>query len=78
MPTNREFCYVAKAPCGHYVAAVSADPEDFEKITAPTLREWKNDGLSIEQKPVSFVRSGGLDGLASGCDHKGKEQPHAH
>lgn len=52
-------CYVVKAPCGHYVGAVTADPEDAQ-LTAETLKEWVEQGGLIEQKPVSFVRSGGL------------------
>ena len=60
MKKQQEFCYVAKAACGHYIGAVSADPEDFKDCTAPTLQEWREAGLLVEQKLVSFVHKGGL------------------
>jgi hypothetical protein len=58
--TEHLFCYVAKAPCGHYIGAVTADPSDLENCTMPTLKEWKSAGCTVEEKPVSFVREGGL------------------
>lgn len=68
MPKQIEFCYVAKAPCGHYVGAVTADPEDVATVTASTIKEWEGEGFTVEQKPVSFVREGGL----TFCDCKRK------
>ncbi len=56
-------CLVAKKFCGCYVAAAGLDDSlNLEEITDfyNEVRKW-GEGYEIEFRPISFVRSGGLN-----------------
>lgn len=57
-------CYVGIKACGCAVAAAVDNPEHF-KDTAKTVAAWIRDGLTVERKPVEWVR----ENLRS-CKHK--------
>lgn len=65
-------CFVAKLPCGHYVAAHTAEPEDWPEALR-FIRECQKRGATVELRPVSFLRHGGLN-LPHGC--KGRQAGH--
>ncbi len=72
-------CLVAKKPCGCYVAACVLDDGALEEVrdwniesdldlpaVVDFLKEGNEWGATYEVRPVSFVRSGGLN---FGCKH---------
>ena len=67
--TNAEpMCYVAQAPCGCYRYA-AVDLPEFRADTAEDIKKMILNGWTIERKPVSFVRSGGLN-LNCNCENE--------
>lgn len=54
------FCYVGRAPCGHYRYACVDDPQLCDTMIEDISKMLKA-GWIIERKPVSWVQAGGLD-----------------
>lgn len=63
---SQAMCYVGKAPCGCYLYASVIDP-DIKDSTADDISKLIKGGWTIEQKPVQWVRDGGLN---FDCPHR--------
>jgi hypothetical protein len=53
--SERKMCYVGLKACGCAVAA-AVDLPDLAKDNAKCIAKWMRDGLTIERKPVEWVR----------------------
>jgi len=63
---DQQPCIVAKNPCGCYVAACSFDDDDRNLSDVLAFLKEADQDVTFEFRPVSFVRSGGLN---FGCKH---------
>ena len=52
---SEQMCYVGLKACGCAVAA-AVDRPDLAEDNAKHVAKWMRDGLTIERKPVEWVR----------------------
>lgn len=60
-----EFAYIGRLACGCVVAAI-VDCDSTKNDIGDTIKEWLDDGLTIERVTVAWVQQHGFDD----CTHE--------